>query len=89
MQYQGFRQVLGTTQVIPVPTLDERRGLDTTAVAGDTLFVPVDPRIAKILARYPVPNDPQGPYGPRTYATSSKVRTVTDQFSIRIDHKLI
>ena len=86
-QYQGFRQVLGTTQVIPVPTADERQGRDTTAFPGDTLYVPVDPRMAPILARYPTPNDPQGPYGARTYATSSKVRTVTDQFSIRIDHK--
>ena len=87
-QYQGFRQVLGTTQVIPVPTADERRGRDTTAFPGDTLFVPVDPRISPVLARYPMPNDPRGPYGARTYATSSKVRTVTDQFSIRIDHKI-
>ncbi len=87
VQYQGFRQVLGTTQVIPVPTADERRGLDSTAFAGDTLYVPVDPRVAPILAGYPLPNDTQGPYGPRTYATSSKVRTVSDQFSIRIDHK--
>jgi hypothetical protein len=86
-QYQGFRQVLGTTQVIPVPTADERQGRDTTAFPGDTLYVPVDPRIAPILARYPMPNDPQGPYGARTYETSSKVSTVTDQFSIRIDHK--
>ena len=30
-EYQGFRQVLGTTQVIPVPTVDERKGIDTTA----------------------------------------------------------
>ena len=87
-QYQGFRQVLGTTQVIPVPTADERQGRDTTAFPGDTLYVPVDPRMARILARYPMPNDPQGPYGARTYATSSKVRAVTDQFSIRIDHKV-
>jgi hypothetical protein len=87
-QYQGFRQVLGTTQVIPVPTADERQGRDTTAFPGDTLYVPVDPRIAQILARYPMPNNPQGPYGARTYATSSKVRTVTDQFSVRIDHKV-
>ncbi|MGA8026303.1 MAG: TonB-dependent receptor [Bryobacteraceae bacterium] len=87
-EYQGFRQVLGTTQVLPVPTLAERRGLDTTAFPGDTLFVPVDPRIAKILNRYPLPNDIEGPYGPRTYATSSKVTTDADQFSSRIDHKL-
>jgi hypothetical protein len=88
VQSQGFRQVMGTTQVIPAPTVDERLGRDTTAFPGDTLYVPVDPRIARILARYPLPNDPQGPYGGRTYATSSKVRTVTDQFSVRIDHKI-
>jgi hypothetical protein len=86
-QYQGFRQVLGTTQVLPVPTEQERRGIDTTAFPGDTLIVPVDPRIAPVLARYPLPNDHQGPYGARTYATSSKVRTQTDQFSVRLDHK--
>ena len=85
-QYQGFRQVLGTTQVVPVPTSEERLGRDTTAFAGDTLYVPVNAKIAALLARYPLPNDPQGSYGARTYATSSRVRTVTDQFSIRIDH---
>ncbi len=87
-QYQGFRQVLGTTQVLPVPTAQERQGVDTTAFPGDALIVPVDARIAPVLARYPLPNDPQGPYGARTYATSSKVRTQTDQFSVRLDHKL-
>ena len=34
------------------------------------------------------PTIPQGPYGARTFATSSKVVTNTDQFSIRIDHKI-
>ena len=87
-QYQGFRQVLGTTQVLPVPTADERRGLDTTAFPGDTLIVPVSPKVASVLAAYPMPNDPQGPYGARTYAISSKVRTQTDQFSVRLDHKV-
>ena len=87
-QYQGFRQILGTTQVLPVPTPDERSGLNTTAFPGDTLLVPVNPQIASVLARYPLPNDPQGPYGTRTYATSSKVSTFTDQFSVRIDHRL-
>ncbi len=85
-QYQGFRQVLGTTQVFPVPTADERKGVDTTAFPGDTLLVPVDAGIAKILARYPLPNLSTGPYGVHTYATSSKVVTDADQFSIRLDH---
>src|SRR5262249_49731583 len=87
-EYQGFRQVLGTTQVLPVPTLAERQGIDTTTFPGDTLTVPVSVAIAPLLARYPLPNDPQGPYGARTFATSSKVVTNTDQFSIRIDHKI-
>ncbi|MBZ5585635.1 MAG: TonB-dependent receptor [Acidobacteriia bacterium] len=88
VEYQGFRQVLGSTQVIPVPTAEERAGRDTTAFPGDTLFVPVDERIARLIGRYPLPNDPQGPYGVRTYATSSKVATTSDQASVRIDHRL-
>ena len=93
-EYAGFRQVLGTTQVFAVPTADERKGIDTTTFPktatspGDTLFVPVSPEIAPILARYPLPNDPTGAFGARTYAASSKVVTDTDQFSIRVDHKL-
>ncbi|HET7840603.1 MAG TPA: TonB-dependent receptor, partial [Terriglobia bacterium] len=87
-EYQGFRQVLGTTQVFSVPTAGERNGVDTTSFAGDTLTVPVNSAIAPVLARYPMPNDPLGAYGARTYATSSKIFTGTDQFSIRIDHHL-
>lgn len=88
VEYQGFRQVLGTTQVFAVPTLQQRNGVDTTAFAGDTLTVPVDPAIALALARYPLPNFPQGTFGVNTHATSSKVTTNADQFSVRIDHSL-
>jgi hypothetical protein len=87
-EYQGFRQVLGTTQVFPVPTMQERQGIDTSAFPGDTLTVPVNAAIATILARYPLPNEPTGAYGARTYAVSSKVVTNTDQFSVRVDHKV-
>ena len=88
VEYQGFRQVLGTTQVFPVPTPQERQGIDTTTYPGDTLFVPVNPAVAGVLTGYPLPNDPQGPFGARTYATSSNVATDTDQFSVRIDHRI-
>src|SRR3984885_13268450 len=88
VEYQGFRQVLGTTQVFAVPTAAERQGIDTTTFPGDTLFVPVSSKIASILARYPLPNEPSGPSGDRTYAASSKVVTDTDQFSIRVDHTI-
>src|SRR6267154_1597624 len=87
-EYQGFRQVLGTTQVLPVPTAAERSGIDTTTFPGDTLTVPVNAEIAAILARYPLPNLPTGAFAARTFATSSKVATSTDQFSIRIDHHI-
>src|ERR1700674_173896 len=87
-EYQGFRQVLGTTQVFPVPTVAERQGIDTATFPGDTLTVSVRSRIAPLLARYPLPNDPNGAYGARTYATSSKVATRTDQASLRVDHRL-
>ena len=87
-EYQGFRQVLGTTQVFPVPTLAERKGIDTTAFPGDVLTVPVNPAVAPILAGYPLPNNPHGAYGARTYEASSKVSTDTDQFSVRVDHAI-
>ncbi|MGB7191656.1 MAG: TonB-dependent receptor [Acidobacteriaceae bacterium] len=90
-QYQGFRQVLGTTQVLAVPTAAERAGEDAVSYSDgstDTLQVPVDPRIAAVLARYPLPNNPTGAYGARTYAAPSKVATDADQLSIRLDQKL-
>jgi hypothetical protein len=85
-QFQGFRQILGTTQVMPVPTADERAGLDTSAFPGDTLEVPVDPAIAAVLKRYPLPNYPLGSFGAHTYATPSNVITNANQFSLRLDH---
>ncbi len=98
VQYQGFRQVLGTTQVLAVPTAAERAGqdmvtypdgsTDTLQIAGSSNSPGVNPAIASILARYPVPNNPTGAYGARTYAAPSNVNTDTDQFSIRIDQKV-
>jgi hypothetical protein len=90
-EYQGFRQVLGTTQVMPLPTPAERTGLDQVTYPDgttDTLMVPVDPGIAAVLARYPLPNYPAGSFGASTYATASEVTTNADQFSLRLDHKL-
>ncbi len=87
-EYAGFRQVLGTTQVLAVPTLAERNGIDTTAFPGDTLTVPVNPNVEPILKGYPLPNDAGGAFGARTYATSSRVATDSDQFSVRVDQQI-
>jgi hypothetical protein len=95
VQYQGFRQVLGTTQVMPVPAADERPSNGNSIVdhtlafadgTTDTLLVPVPSNIAAVMARYPLPNLPTGSYKANTYATASKVTTNADQFSLRIDH---
>jgi hypothetical protein len=98
VQYQGFRQVLGTTQVLAVPTAAERAGqdvvkypdgsTDTLQIAGSPNSPGVNPAIASVLARYPLPNNPTGAYGARTYAAPSNVNTDADQFSIRIDQKV-
>lgn len=90
-EYQGFRQVLGTTQVMPVPDATDRAGLDTLTFPDglvDTLTVPIDPGIASVLKRYPLPNNPTGSYQGHTYSTASKVITNADQFSLRLDHRL-
>jgi hypothetical protein len=90
-EYQGFRQALGTTQVMPLPTPAERAGTDLVTYqdgSTDTLYVPVNPQVAAILERYPLPNDLGGPYAARTYATPSKVTTDADQYSLRIDHTI-
>jgi hypothetical protein len=90
VQSQAFRQVLGTTQVMPVPTALEHTGIDAITYpdgSTDTLTVPVDPGIAAVLARYPLPNYTAGSYQAHTYATASKVATDAAQLSIRIDHK--
>jgi hypothetical protein len=50
------------------------------------LKVPVNPAILPVLKQYPLPNQPSGAFGDRTYATSSKIVTRTDQFSVRVDH---
>ena len=101
-QYQGFRQVLGTTQVFPVPTADQRPSSANQGIVSDpvkfeqpdgtyvtdTLYVPVNSLISPILARYPLPNLSTGAFGANTYATSSKVVTNANQFSFRIDHAI-
>ena len=87
VELQALRQVLGTTQVFPVPTAEERSGIDATAFPGDPIVVPVNAGIAKALARYPLPNFPQGAYGIHTYATSAKIVTNADQLSLRLDHQ--
>jgi len=84
VQYQGFRQVLGTTQVMPVPSADQRPAAGSSIVNDTLKFADGTTDTLAI----PLPNLPTGSYGANTYATASKVVTNANQFSIRIDHKI-
>lgn len=56
-QYQGFRQVLGTTQVMPLPTADQRGSIGNTC--GITLAAVANAAYACDTVNYPDPNDPK------------------------------
>jgi hypothetical protein len=88
-EYAGYRQRLGEPTIMAVPTPQERQGIvNVTNANGETqtLQVPLNPIAATILNKYPLPNDPTGPNGPRTYNVQFKQPFNTDQFSIRGDH---
>ncbi|MBV8807634.1 MAG: carboxypeptidase regulatory-like domain-containing protein [Acidobacteriaceae bacterium] len=88
-EYAGYRQRLGEPTIMSVPTTQERQGIVTVTNANgqtQTLQVPLNPIAESILNKYPLPNDPTGPNGPRTYNVQFKQPTDSDQFSIRGDH---
>jgi hypothetical protein len=90
VQYAGLRQRLGEPNVVVVPTAAERNGTVTITdpVTGkpDILQVPLNPVAAGVLSRYPMPNQPNGLFGPNTFNFEFKQPTNNDQFSARGDH---
>src|SRR5258705_13762924 len=80
VQYQGFRQVLGTTQVLAVPTAAERAGQDIAKYANgstDTREMPVNTPIAPPITRYAVPNILATVFERATYGAPAIVNTDT------------
>lgn len=91
VQYAGFRQRLAVPVLFSVPTEDERQGLVTiTPPAGESyqLRVPVLPEVASILSKYPLPNNPAGALGPRTFQSTSSQAINRDQWSGRLDQRI-
>ncbi len=89
-QYAGFRQRLATPVIYAVPTPDERKGLVTispTNGAPYQLQVPVLPDVAAILNKYPLPNNPGGTLGPRTFQSAYSQGVNRDQYSGRLDQR--
>ncbi|HKW98604.1 MAG TPA: TonB-dependent receptor [Bryobacteraceae bacterium] len=91
VQYAGFRQRLAVPIIFPVPTPDERKGLVTitpTSGAPYQLQVPVLPDVSTILNKYPLPNNPGGALGPRTFQSTSSQSINRDQWSGRLDQRI-
>ena len=89
LQYAGLRQRLGEPDIEAVPTADERNGVVTIAGPNgqaDALQVPLNPIAQNILGRYPLPNQPNGVFGPNTFNYMFSQPTNDDQFSARLDH---
>ena len=88
-EYAGLRQVSGPPVNVAVPTADERQGKEAVTVNGtpQVLLVPVTPAAQAVLSAYPMPNNPIGPFGARTYTVNLKTPIDESQYSIRIDHR--
>jgi len=87
LEYAGFRQRLGEPTVFPVPTAEERQGNVSVTINGQSadLMVPLNPTAQSLLNSYPLPNQPGGSFGPRTYNNQFKQPMNDDQFSVRGD----
>ena len=89
VQYAGLRQRLSGPNIVKVPTPAERNGAETiTGPTGqpDELQVPLNPVAQTILGRYPLPNQPNGLYGPNTFYWNYSPPVNDDQSSARLDH---
>lgn len=84
-QYAGFRQRLGEPNVVQVPTAAERQG--QVVINGFNYQVPLSPVTQQILTKYPMPNQPTGLFGPRTFNFTFSQPTNNDPFSVRVDHR--
>ncbi|HYM07794.1 MAG TPA: TonB-dependent receptor [Terriglobales bacterium] len=88
-EYAGLRQRLGEPNIVAVPTAAEKTGQVPVTLSNgsvDQLQVPLNPVASQILAKYPLPNQPNGVFGANTYNFMFSQPTNDDQFSARVDH---
>ena len=87
--FEALRESRTTTSSATVPTADERAGtvLAINPVSGlaDTLFVPVAASTASVIGRYPLPNDPGGASGARTFSGPLSSGFDYDQATLKFD----
>lgn len=90
LNYEGFRRGAGITRITNVPTDEQRSGIftfeDPNTHQPVTVTVPVTPVSAQIFdTLFPEP-DLVGPQG--NFISSPKQTDATDQFLVKIDHRL-
>ncbi len=83
-EYAGLRQRLGEPDIVAVPTQAERNGI--VDVNGFTYQVPLNSVAQQVLGKYPMPNQPNGIYGPNTFNFMFSQPTNDNQWSARVDH---
>ncbi len=87
VDYEVFRQGLGTTHIDKVPSLDSRNGIIHNS-DGSTTIVPVDPAALQYLNFWPLPNGPLLGDGQTAQFSNVTNNSVHDNFiTTRIDHR--
>jgi hypothetical protein len=85
-EYAGLRETEGEPTIMAVPTVAERSGQVT--IGSYNYQVPLNATSAQVLNAYPLPNQPNGSYGPNTYNIDYVVPSSMNQFSVRIDDSI-
>lgn len=87
VNYEGFRQDLGVSNVDTVPSADARNGILHNA-DGTTTTITVNPLVKPFLAFYPMPNSGLLGTGNTGLAVVSTSNATSEDFeTVRVDHK--
>jgi carboxypeptidase family protein/TonB-dependent receptor-like protein len=84
--YEGFRERLGSTYIVPTFGPDLRRGL--IPGRNGVTQVAVKPEVVPYLSLYPLPNGPLHSDGTGDYIYGFSRPTDEDTFQVRMDHTL-
>ena len=81
--YEGFRERLGVTRIVQVPTLEAREGI----IPGREP-IEVAPQVKPYLDLWPAPTSTDDGDGSADFVNTPTTRTDTDFFTVKIDHQL-
>jgi Carboxypeptidase regulatory-like domain/TonB-dependent Receptor Plug Domain len=84
VNYEGFRERAGITELTVVPTDAQKSGLFTDSM-GNPVQVTVNPTSAQLFLLYPEPNTN---VAGGNFVSSPILTNDTDQFLVKMDHKL-